>query len=299
MAGPGLFELNAVVAVATHRSFRKAAADLGMSASALSHAIAALEQRLGVRLFNRTTRSVSLSEAGEQFLGRVRPALREIAEAMDSVNAFRNTPAGTLRLNTSDGAAILVMPMILAFLARYPDMQVDLITEGRFVDIVADGFDAGIRTADAVPQDMIAVPCTGALRFVLAGSPGYFERHPRPLSPADLPSHVCIRTRIPGGGVHYNWDFEKHGEAVEFEPRGPLSLDNHHLMIEAALGGIGLIWITEGFAAPHISDGRLVQVLADWTPAWPGLALYYPGHRHVPAGLRAFVALVREMHKAA
>jgi DNA-binding transcriptional LysR family regulator len=291
----GLLELNAVVAVATHRSFRRAAAELGLSPSALSHAVSALEQRMGVRLFNRTTRSVALSEAGEQFLARVQPALREISAAMEATNEFRDTPTGTLRLNASEAAAHMVLaPIVLEFMRRYPDMRVDIATEGRFVDIVAQGFDAGIRAADSVPEDMIAVPCTPPLRFATVASPAYFAGRKKPRTPADLAAHSCIRTRFASGGL-YKWDFAKNGKRVSIDAEGPLTLDNHHLMIAAALDGAGIAWTSAYEAGPYIADGRLVEVLKDWSPAFPGQCVYYPGHRHVPAGLRAFLAVAREV----
>lgn len=295
MLRAGLPELNAVVAVASHRSFRAAAAVLGMSPSALSHAVSTLEQRMGVRLFNRTTRSVSLSEAGEQFLARLRPALREISEAMEAVNQFRDTPAGTLRINTSEGAArMILVPIVLEFLRRYPDMQVDLVTEGRFVDIVAEGFDVGIRSAEAVPQDMIAVPCSPGLSYAVFGSPAYFQGRAPPLTPGDLLSHSCIRSRMPSGTL-YHWEFEKRGEEIKIDVPGSLTLDNHNLMIEAALSGAGLAYSSEWAVAGHLAAGRLIRVLEDWTPAYPGICVYYSGHRHVPAGLRAFLGVVREV----
>ncbi|WP_428003704.1 LysR family transcriptional regulator [Acidovorax sp.] len=294
MQKTGLSELNAVVAVATHRSFRRASAELGMSPSALSHAIATLEQRMGLRLFHRTTRSVALSEAGEQFLARVQPALREISAAMEAANDFRDTPSGQLRINASEAAAMMVLaPMVLSFMRRYPDMQVDIVTEGRFVDIVAQGFDAGIRSADSVPEDMIAVPCTPPLRFATVASPAYVAAHGRPHTPADLAAHGCIRTRFASGGI-YKWDFAKDGKRISIDAHGPLTLDNHHLMLEAALHGMGVAWISEFEAAPQVAAGRLVHLLQDWSPAFPGQCLYYPGHRHVPAGLRAFIGMVRE-----
>jgi DNA-binding transcriptional LysR family regulator len=290
-----LTELNAVVAVSAHRNFRRAAAELGMSPSALSHAIAALEQRIGVRLFHRTTRSVSLSEAGEQFLSRVQPALREIGAAMEAVNDYRDKPTGTLRINTSEGAARMVLtPMVFEFMRRYPEMKVDIVTEGRLVDIVADGFDAGIRSAETLPQDMIAVPCSPPLRFAVVGSPAYFASHKKPHVPADLLAHHCIRSRYASGAI-YKWEFEKHGQEQEIDVKGSLTLDHHNLMIEAALEGVGLAWCSEWAVAGHIADGRLIRVLGDWSPAYPGLCLYYPGHRHVPAGLRAFIAVIREI----
>lgn len=295
MAKSGLLELHAVVAVSAHRSFRRAAAALGMSPSALSHAIAALEKRLGVRLFNRTTRSVSLSEAGEQFLARVRPALQDIASAMEAVNDFRDSPTGTLRINSSEGAARAVLtPIVFEFMRRHPDMRVDIVTESRLVDIVAEGFDAGIRAAETVPQDMIAVPCSSPIRFVVVGSPAYFASYGKPRSPADLARHNCVRSRYASGAI-YKWEFEKRGEQQAIDVDGALTLDNHHLMIEAALQGVGLIWTSEWSVAADMAAGRLVRVLEDWSPAAPGLCVYYPGHRHVPAGLRAFIEVVREV----
>jgi DNA-binding transcriptional LysR family regulator len=294
MPRTGLVELNAVVAVASHRSFRAAATELGMSPSALSHAIAALEQRMGVRLFNRTTRSVSLTEAGEQFLAKVRPALREIAEAIDATNVFRDSPAGTLRLNMSEGAARQILtPIVLEFMRRYPQMQVDLVTQGRLVDIVAEGFDAGIRLAEAVPQDMIAIPCGPEQRYAVVGSPAYFDSHVRPKTPGDLVAHECIRGRLPSGAM-LKWEFEKRGEQMVVDVKGPLTLDHYELWIDAALEGAGLAYVNEWSVSHEISSGRLIRVLEDWNQPFPGLSLYYPGHRHVPAGLRAFIGIIRE-----
>jgi DNA-binding transcriptional LysR family regulator len=294
MSRAALIELNAVVAVAAHRSFRKAAAELGMSPSALSHTIAALEQRMGVRLFNRTTRSVSPSEAGAQFLARVQPALTQISDAIAGVDEFRATPSGTIRLNTSEGAArMILVPVILEFLQRYPDMQVDIATEGRLVDIVAEGFDAGIRAMEQVPLDMIAVQCSPAIRFLVAGSPAYFKQHGKPRTPNDLRSHVCIRSRLPSGGL-YDWDFERGTQKISIEPAGPLTLDNHNLMIEAAIHGAGLVWTNEHAMAEPIASGKLVPVLAQWSPTHAPLSLYYSSHRHVTAGMKAFLAVVNE-----
>ncbi|NMO19746.1 LysR family transcriptional regulator [Pyxidicoccus fallax] len=295
MKRAGLLELNAVVAVATHRSFRAAAAEMGMSPSALSHAISTLEQRMGVRLFHRTTRSVALSEAGERFLSRVRPALRELSDAMEVVNEFRDTPTGTLRINASEGAARMVlMPYVLEFLLRYPDMQVDLVTEDRLIDIVAEGFDAGVRLAEAVPRDMIAVPCSPDVSLAVVGSPRYFKGRARPATPGDLLSHNCIRFRTKSGAIH-RWEFEKRGEEVAVDVKGSLTLDHDELRLQAALKGVGLAYLSEWAVAPYVASGKLIRVLEDWTPAWPGLRLYYPGHRHVPAGLRAFVGVIREL----
>ncbi|EYF00254.1 LysR family transcriptional regulator [Chondromyces apiculatus] len=294
MQRTGLFELNAVVAVSTHRNFRRAAAALGMSPSALSHLIATLEARIGVRLFNRTTRSVSLSQAGERFLERVQPALQEISEALDDVNALRDTPQGTLRINASEvPARRLLGPVFMRFLERYPEMVLDLVTEGRFVDIVAEGFDAGIRALEAVPQDMVAVACSPAIRFAVVGSPGYFKGRAKPKTPGDLAEHRCIRSRLPSGAL-YRWEFEKRGKEVEVEVTGALILNNDNLKVDAALLGAGLTWVSAWQVEEHVAAGRLVRVLEDWTPPYPGLGLYYPGHRHVPAGLKALIGVIRE-----
>jgi DNA-binding transcriptional LysR family regulator len=298
MLETGLFELNAVAAISVHRSFRAAATELGISPSALSHAIAGLEKRLGVRLINRTTRSVALSQAGERFLARVSPALREIAGAMEEVNAFRETPTGTLRINTKERAAHQILrPVVAKYLRRYPDMQVELTMEGRPIDIVAEGFDAGIRLAESVPQDMVAVPCGPDSRFIVVGAPAYFVRTSVPRSPADLLGHECIRRRMPGGKL-YRWEFEKRGEEMALDVPGRLTLDNDSLMVEAAVEGLGLAFVSDWWVTDHLAAGNLQAVLEDWTPPFPGLRLYYPGHRHLPAGLRAFVDLIREERKA-
>jgi DNA-binding transcriptional LysR family regulator len=297
MRSSGLVELDAVVAVARHRNFRAAAIELGLSRSALSHAVAALEQRLGVRLFNRTTRSVSLTEAGEQFVASVAPALGDIRGAMAAANSLRTTPAGTLRINTSAGAArMMLTPIILEYLRRYPEMKVDIVTEGRLVDIVVDGFDAGVRLAESVPQDMIAVPIGGDQRFAVVGSPGYFEGRRTPRVPQDLLAHRCIRARLPSGAL-YRWEFERHGEAMAIDVDGPLTLDESTLILEAVRAGVGLAYLTEWNVAADLAAGRLVRVLDDWCPSFPGICLYYPGRRHLPAGLRALVDLIRELRE--
>jgi DNA-binding transcriptional LysR family regulator len=293
MKTSGLAELEAVLAVARHRSFRAAASELSVSTSALSHAIAALESRIGVRLFNRTTRSVSLSEAGAQFVQNVAPALGTIRDALEQAGSFRDTPSGTLRINTSVGAARQVMPVFIAFLQRYPDMKLDIVTEGRLIDIVIESFDAGIRLLETVPQDMIAVPFGERQRFAVVGSPAYFARRKRPRTPADLAAHRCIRSRMPSGPI-YQWEFERHGEALRVDGEGALTLDEPGLMLAAARAGLGLAYLTEWNVAADLAAGTLVRVLEDWTPPLDGLCLYYPGRRHVPAGLRALIEMIRE-----
>lgn len=294
----GLTEYEAASAVARLGSFRAAATELGMSTSALSHAVAALEARLGLRLFNRTTRSVSPTDAGKQFIARITPALAAIGGAIEGINSHRDTPAGMLRINTSAGAARMILtPIILDYLRRYPDMQVTLVTEGRLVDIVGQGFDAGICIAEAVPQDMIAVPIGGDIRMLAVATPDYLAARGRPQVPEDLLQHECIRARMASGGI-WRWEFEKRGEKVEVDVKGALTLDEMTLMLEAALAGVGLAYLSEWSVRDHIAAGRLVPVLEDWSPPYPGLCLYYPGRRHVPAGLRALIDLIRGWNHA-
>jgi DNA-binding transcriptional LysR family regulator len=293
MKTSGLGELEAVLAVARHRNFRAAATELSVSTSAVSHAVAALESRIGVRLFNRTTRSVSLSEAGGQFVDSVAPALSKIRLAIEQAGSLRDTVSGMLRLNTSAGAARQVMPLLIEFLQRYPEIRLDIVTEGRLIDIVADGFDAGIRLADTVPQDMIAVPFGDTQRFAVVGSPAYFARHKPPRTPGDLHTHQCIRVRMPSGAI-YHWEFERHGETVRIDAKGSLLVDGPGLMQQAARAGLGLAYLSEWNVTTDLQAGTLVRVLEEWTPPLDGLCLYYPGRRHVPAGLRALIDVIRE-----
>jgi DNA-binding transcriptional LysR family regulator len=296
MAGLALNELKALAAVANHRSFRAAAIELGVSPSSLSHAVASIERRLGVRLFNRTTRSVSLTEAGEGFLARVQPALREISDAVESVNQFRKTPAGLLRLNTSEGGAERVLPLVLDFIAAFPDMRVDLVSEGRMVDIVAAGFDAGLRLAEAVPQDMVSVSLGQQEELVVVGTADYFAARGVPEVPADLFKHECIRARMPSGSI-YRWEFERAGEATRIDPPGRLIVGSHGLSLQAARRGMGLAYVTERSAHADLASGQLVRVLDAWTPAFSGLCLYYPRQRLPSAGLRAFIDHVQAARK--
>jgi DNA-binding transcriptional LysR family regulator len=292
---PDLAELNAFAAIAAHRSFRKAADELGLSASSLSHMMRTLEQNMGVRLLNRTTRSVAPTEAGERLLARLGPVLRDLDHALDEVNAFRERPSGLLRINAGTPAARqLLSAVVPAFLTRYPEMALDLVTEGRLVDIVAEGFDAGIRLGESVPQDMIAVRFGGDIRFVAVASPGYLATHPVPLAPDDLASHACIRIRMPSGKP-YRWEFARHGQEIVIDAPGALTLDNLELMAQAAVQGLGVAYMPDLVAKPYLANGELVTVLDEWCPAIPGLFLYYPGHRHVPMGLKAFIEVLKEL----
>lgn len=289
----GLVELEAVLAVARHGSFRAAATELAMSTSALSNAIAGLEARVGVRLFNRTTRSVALSEAGERFVAQVAPALSQIRDAMEAANDLRTTPSGTLRINTSAGAARMVGPLLHEYIRRYPAMHVDVVTEGKLIDIVGAGYDAGIRLAEQVPRDMVSVPMGPDLSMAVVGTPAYFAEHPEPKAPADLASHACIRTRLPSGAI-YRWEFQRRGQAQAIAVDGPLTLDDMPATRDAVRAGLGLGLLSSWHVRADLESGRLVRVLEDWTPSYPGLCLYYPTRRHAPAGLRAFVALIHE-----
>jgi DNA-binding transcriptional LysR family regulator len=287
-------ELDAVVAVARHGGFRVAARELDMSSSALSHAVAALEARLGVRLFNRTTRSVALSAEGEQFVGEIAPALAAIRTAMERIDEHRAEPAGNLRLNLPLGAGRMVLsPLISEYMRRYPRVAVDMVTEGAMVDIVGQGFDAGVRLEEFVPPDMIAVPITRPVRSIVVGSPAYFTGRKLPRTPADLAEHRCIRRRT-GRGTIYRWEFEKRGEAIAIDVPGQLTLDDSDLMLVAALAGQGLAFLSDIAAAKSIEAGLLLPVLEDWSPEYPGLCLYYPSRRNIPARLRAFIDLIRQ-----
>ena len=291
---PGLGDLTAFAAIVAHRSFRRAADELGLSPSTLSHAMRALEARLGVRLLHRTTRSVSPTEAGEQLAARLAPVLRDLDGVLAGVAASHGRPAGRLRINASEPAArLLLRSVVPGFLRRCPEMSLDLVTEGRLVDIVAEGFDAGVRLGEAVPKDMIAVRFGGNVRFVAVAAPRYLAGHGAPRTPDDLQRHACIRVRLPSGKP-YRWEFERHGQELALDVPGALTLDHPELMLEAAAAGLGIAYVADRSALPFLRRGALVTVLDDWCPPIPGLFLYYPGHRHVPPGLRVFIDVLRE-----
>lgn len=294
MTKPSLADLEAFAVVATERSFRRAADLLGVSRSALSHRMRKLEEQVGLRLLNRTTRSVSPTDAGSRLLSRIGPVLRNLDSALDTLADDRGSPSGVLRINADKGAARLMLRHIMpAYLARYPDVEVDLVSEGRLVDIVERGFDAGVRLAEAVPQDMIAVRISGDLRFLAVASPDYVSRFGKPVVPDDLLRHGCIRQRLPSG-KRYRWEFEKHGQEIAVDPPGALTLNDNDLMIEAATHGLGIAYVPETAAHDSLAAGRLTAILEDWCPPSSGLMLYYPGHRHVPAALRALIHLLKE-----
>ena len=294
MTESNLADLDAFAAVARQRSFRGAALLRGTSASGLSEAVRRLETRLGVRLLNRTTRSVTPTEAGASLLERLSPALGEVAAALDAVDRHRDSIAGTLRLNVPIVVARLILPPIITgFLKAHPGVTLEVIAEDSFIDVLAAGFDAGIRYDERLEKDMIAVPIGPRLqRFIAAAAPSYLAARGRPSHPKDLLGHACIRHRF-SSGVSPPWEFERDGESVRISPSGPLIASNLELEIAAAVAGLGVIASFEGFLAPAIASGALEPVLEDWSQRFSGPFLYYASRRHMPPPLRAFVDYIK------
>ncbi len=293
-----LGDLNAFLAVARAKGFREGARASGGSASGLSEAVRRLELQLGVRLLHRTTRSVAPTEAGAHLLARLGPALTEVEACLDVVNGFRDRPAGLLRLNVPVSAARLVLPRIVpAFLAAYPDIRLDVVTEEDFVDVLAAGCDAGIRYDERLEQDMIAVPIGPRMqRFATAASAAYLDRHGRPAHPRDLLSHACLRGRFASGAIPA-WEFERDGEVVRIDASGPLVVrigGGVDLAVEAAVAGTGIVALFEDWLRPHLDSGALEPVLEPWWQQFSGPFLYYPGRRLVPAPLRAFIDFIKQ-----
>ena len=292
-----LNDLAALAAVVRAGGFREAARSGGVSASSLSEAVRRLEARLGVRVLNRTTRSIAPTEAGARLLERLAPALAEIEASLDGVTAFRDRPAGTLRLNVPTVVARLILPPIVTpFLKAYPDIKLEIVVENGFVDVLAAGCDAGVRYDERLEQDMIAVPIGPRVqRMASAASPAYLEANGRPAHPRDLLAHACLRGRFASGAVPL-WEFERAGEIVRIDPTGPLTVRMGvalELAIDAAIDGLGVIHLFEDWLRPHIDRGALEPVLRPWWQDFPGPFLYYPGRRHLPAPLRAFVAFIK------
>ncbi len=297
MAMDDLNDLSAFAAVAQAGGFREAARLGRVSASSLSEAVRRLEARLGVRLLNRTTRSVAPTEAGARLLERLTPALGEVEAALDVVNAFRDRPVGTLRLNVPGAAAHLVLPAIVApFLKAYPDIRLEVVVEDSFVDVLAAGCDAGIRYDERLEQDMIAVPIGPRVqRFATAASPEYLQARGRPMHPRDLLGHACLRGQFASGAMP-PWEFERDGEVVRVDPTGPLVVrlsGAADLAVSAAVAGLGIVYHFEEWLRPHLDSGALEPVLMPWWQSFPGPFLYYPGRRHLPAPLRAFVDFIK------
>jgi DNA-binding transcriptional LysR family regulator len=292
----GFTELEVVLAVANRQSFRAAARELGMSATAVSNAVAGLESRLKVRLFNRSTRSVALTPAGERYVERIAPALAEIQRASEEIAAVPDTPTGTLRINApQESVSILYEPLLETFLKRYPQIRLEITSESRLVDIVAEGYDAGIRLAESVPQDMIAVPLTPAIRMLIVATPEYLARHGTPQSPDDLLKHQSVGMRMSHGGI-YHWELEHNQQKINVNVPPRIVLNEMRAIHRAALSGVGIAFISNWFVDEDIAAGRLISVMDEWSQPFGGLQLYYPGRRHVPPGLKAFIALVHELH---
>ena len=288
-----LSALSAFLAVAEERSFTRAAKHLDVSTSALSHAIRRLEERIGVRLLARTTRSVTPTDAGEQLIAHLRPALGDIRGAVDQVSALRDRPAGRVRLLVPRLAVMTVLAPKLGHFAReYPDVVLDVTTDDSRVDLVAAGFDAGIHFGEFIEQDMVAVRVSRDHRPAIVGSPSYFESHPKPKSPPDLRTHRCINFRHGSAGV-YRWEFDKDGRSLVVAVNGPLIVDDVEVMIRAAIDGVGLAFVSEERVAQQLASGALARVLDDWCPPFPGFFLYYPSRRQQPAALSALIETLR------
>jgi DNA-binding transcriptional LysR family regulator len=288
-----LSELSAFDAVARHKSFRRAAEERGVTASAISHAVSNLEARVGIRLLNRTTRSVSLTDAGAMLWSRLSPAFDDIGSAMDGLNQFRDTPFGKVRINAPSSIAPFVLgPVLGGLMAANPNLDLEILTTDRLVDIVEEGFDAGMRLGESLREGMTAMRIKPRLRLVVVAAPSYLAGRAPPRTPTDLAGHVCLQNCYPSG-VRYAWAFEKGGREIEFRPAGPFTSDDHDLLIEAALAGAGLAYVWENRAAACIEDGRLVRLLDDWCPLEDWLYLYYPTRKYISAGLRAVISALR------
>lgn len=282
------------MAVARERSFTRAAAQLGVSRSALSHAMLALEARLGVRLLTRTTRSVSTTEAGNRLLNVLAPRLSEIEQELASLNAMRDKPAGSVRITAHDHAiATVLWPRLAPLLKQYPDIQIEFSVDYAFTDIAAHRFDAGVRVGNRVDKDMIAVRIAPELRMAVAGSPEYLAGRPLPITPQDLTEHRCVNLRLPTHGGLYAWDFEKNGQALNVRVDGQTVFNNTFLMLQAALDGLGLAYVPFDLMQPHIDSGRLIPVLEDWWPRFPGYHLYYASRRHISPALALVIEALR------
>lgn len=288
-----LADLNVFLAVENHKSFTKAAVELGITVSALSHSIRNLETRLGVRLLNRTSRTVSPTDAGATLAKRLAVGFQEIGGALAEVDRHRDRPAGRLRINVlSDGARLLFTRWLPKYLEAYPDVSVEVAVDDRMVDILAAGFDAGIRYGGTIPEDFIAVPISGQLRWVASASPRYLNRSARILVPEDLKNHNCIQIRM-GSGVIYRWDFERNGEHRTIDVPGQLCVNETELGIEMAMAGRGVTYCLESRIAGHLERGELQILLPDWAPIEPPFHIYYPGRRQMPPGLRELIDVLR------
>jgi DNA-binding transcriptional LysR family regulator len=286
--------LSAFAVVAQERSFTRAAARLGVSPSALSHAIRRLEEKLGTQLLARSTRSVSMTQAGERLLARVGPAMEELSSAVQELGAQAGRPAGHVRISApAEAAHRIILPMLPRFVEAYPDIVVEVLVEAAFTDIVARRLDAGVRLGESLAKDVVAVPISGPQRLVVIASPVYAKAHGTPKSPRDLRDHRCINQRLLAAGSLYKWEFARGREKMEVAVEGPLIFDDGGMVLEAVLAGIGLGYVMEERARPYLESGRLARVLDEWTPPFPGFYLYYPGRKQASAALAAFIDAIR------
>lgn len=283
------------LAVARHKSFSRAAVELGVSASALSHALKSFEARIGVRLLNRTTKSVTLTAAGDAFATSIDQPFDTIDTALEKLNRFRDAPIGRIRINAAvEAATLLLGPILPAFVERYPEVELDVVANNRMINVTEGGFDAGIRYGGTVPDDMIAQRLSADVRWVVAGAPGYLERFGTPAHPNDLLRHRCIGTRL-GNDRIYRWEFAQAGERLALKVPASITVDHAETGLVAVLGGAGLMYFPEPLIARHVEEGRLRLVLGDWAPSEPGFHIYYSSRRQVPTGLRLLIELVREL----
>jgi DNA-binding transcriptional LysR family regulator len=286
-------ELNAFMAVAEERNFTRAAAKLGTSQSTLSHTITRLEARLGLRLLTRTTRSVAPTEAGERLLETLQPAFEDIDSKLAALTKLREKPAGIVRINATEHVAQTVLwPKLRRLLPNYPDIEVELVGEAGLTDIVAGRYDAGVRLGELIDKDMIAVRIGPQMRMVAVGSPSYFGRKPPPKTPQDLADHDCINLRLPVGGI-YSWEFERDGRELRVRVKGPLAFSNGTMIVEAAIDGFGIGYVTDDYAQEAIAGGRLIGVLQDWSPPFAGYHLYYPSRRQLSPAFAVVVEALR------
>jgi DNA-binding transcriptional LysR family regulator len=294
MARDNTSELSVFLAIAKEQSFTRAAAKLGVSPSALSHSMRLLEERLGVRLLTRTTRRVSLTEAGERLLQSIEPHFDGIDAALAALTALRDKPAGTVRITAGEHAVTSILwPAIERLLPDYPDVKFEVTVDNALTDIVAERYDAGIRLGEQLDNDMIAVRVGPEMRMVVVGSPDYFERHPKPMTPQDLTAHACINLRLPTYGGYLVWEFERDGRALRVRVDGPLAFNNSNMALKAALGGAGLAYLLEDHAREDLESGRLVSVLDDWSPPFAGYYLYYPSRRQMSPAFSLLVEALR------
>jgi len=294
MARQNINDLLAFLVVARERSFTRAAAQLDVSQSALSHTIRGLEERLGLRLLTRTTRSVAPTEAGERLLRTVAPKLEEIDAELSALTELRDKPAGTIRITAAEHSAVTILwPALAKLLPRYPDIKVEVNIDYGFTDIVAERFDAGVRLGEQVAKDMIAVRIGPDFRMAVVGAPSYFARRPKPKDPRDLTAHDCINIRLPTYGSIYAWEFEKRGRALKVRVEGQLVFNNIALRVNAALAGLGLAYLSEDQVQEHVAEGRLARVLGDWCPPFSGYHLYYPSRRQAAPAFALLVEALR------